>query len=157
MIKKMTKYSFVVFHREVDDFLRNLQEIGVVDITRQKRAIDSYSMDKFEEIAQCNAAAGALKRLKAEALKNKVDIPAEKPESDNLLALYTESAAQKEALKAKLAALKSELADALPWGAFTQEDLQNLEKLGLTPYFYTISAQRQRQKHIHSQQVYRPA
>ena len=58
MIKKMTKYSFVVFHREVDDFLRNLQEIGVVDITRQKRAIDSYSMDKFEEIAQCNAAAG---------------------------------------------------------------------------------------------------
>ncbi|MBR2478169.1 MAG: hypothetical protein IKB48_04880, partial [Bacteroidales bacterium] len=142
MIKKMTKYSFVVFHREVDDFLRNLQEIGVVDITRQKRAIDSYSMDKFEEIAQCNAAAGALKRLKAEALKNKVDIPAEKPEANNLLALYTESAAQKEALKAKLAALKSELADALPWGAFTQEDLQNLEKLGLTPYFYNISVQK---------------
>ena len=132
MIKKMTKYSFVVFHREVEDFLKKLQETGVVDITRQKRAIDSYSMDKFEEIAQCNAAAGALKRLKAEALKNKVVIPAEKPQTGNLLALYTESAAQKESLKAKLAALKSELADALPWGAFKQEDLQNLEKLGLS-------------------------
>lgn len=142
MIKKMTKYSFVVFHREVEDFLKKLQETGVVDITRQKRAIDSYSLEKFEEIAQYNAAAGALKRLRAEALKTNIVIPAEKPQTDNLLALYTESAAQKESLKAKLAALKSELADALPWGAFTQEDLKNLEKLGLAPYFYTISAQK---------------
>ena len=52
MIKKMTKYSFVVFHREVEAFLQKLQEIGVVDVTRQKRAIDSYSMEKFEEIAR---------------------------------------------------------------------------------------------------------
>ena len=59
MIKKMTKYSFVVFHKEVEDFLKNLQEIGVVDITRQKRAIDSYSMEQFEEIARIKSAVSA--------------------------------------------------------------------------------------------------
>ena len=142
MIKKMTKYSFVVFHREVEAFLAKLQEIGVVDVTRQKRAIDSYSMEKFEEIAKYNAAASALKRLKDEAVKAKQEIPAEKPSYQDLLAHYTNMAAQKEQLKGKLAALKAEYSDALPWGAFTQENFEALEKLSLVPYFYSVSAQK---------------
>ncbi len=136
----MTKYSFVVFHKEVDDFLKNLQEIGVVDITRQKRAIDSYSMEKFEEIARYNAAVSSLKRLKDEAAKNKVEIPADKPAVSNLLLHYTNMANQKELLKGKIATLKSELAEALPWGAFEQENFAAIEKLSLVPYFYCVSA-----------------
>ena len=142
MIKKMTKYSFVVFHREVEAFLQKLQEIGVVDVTRQKRAIDTYSMEKFEEIAKYNAAASALKRIKDEAVKAKQEIPAGKPSCTDLLAHYTNMAAQKEQLKGKLAALKAEYADALPWGAFTRENFEALEKLSLVPYFYSVSAQK---------------
>ena len=142
MIKKMTKYSFVVFHREVEAFLQKLQEIGVVDVTRQKRAIDSYSMEKFEEIAKYNAAASALKRIKDEAVKAKQEIPDGKPSCTDLLAHYTNMAAQKEQLKGKLAALKAEYADALPWGAFTGENFEALEKLSLVPYFYSVSAQK---------------
>lgn len=142
MIKKMTKYSFVVFHKEVDDFLKNLQETGVVDITRQKRAIDSFSMEKFEEIASYNAAASALRRLKGEALKKKQEIPQWKPESADLLALYTESVEKRESLKNRIAILKAELEDALPWGAFTQDNFKSLAGLGLTPYFYCISTQK---------------
>ena len=142
MIKKMTKYSFVIFHKEVEDFLKNLQDIGVVDVIRQKRAIDSFSMEKFEEIARYNAAASALKRLKDEALAKGVQIPAEKPCAENLLAFYTEMSSHKEHLKSKVASLKAEYEEALPWGAFTQENLKNIAKLGLTPYFYSVSAQK---------------
>ena len=142
MIKKMTKYSFVVFHKEVEDFLKNLQETGVVDVTRQKRAIDSFSMEKFEEIARYNAAASALKRIKDEALKAKEEIPANKPECENLLVHYTNMVAQRDLLKGKLSALKAEYADALPWGAFTQENFKALENLSLVPYFYSVSAQK---------------
>ena len=142
MIKKMTKYSFVVFHKEVEDFLKNLQETGVVDITRQKRAIDSYSMEKFEEIARYNAAVSALKRLRGEAQKKKLEIPATGPKTGNLLELYTDSTAQRELLKNRIATLKTELEDALPWGAFTQENFNTLKELGITPYFYSISAQK---------------
>lgn len=140
MIKKMTKYSFVVFHKEVEDFLKNLQEIGVVDVTRQKRAIDSYSMEKFEEIAKYNAAASALKRIKDEALKAKEEIPAEKPACENLLAHYTNMVARRDLLKGKLSALKAEYSEALPWGAFTRENFKALENLSLVPYFYSVSA-----------------
>ena len=142
MIKKMTKYSFVVFHKEVEDFLKNLQEIGVVDVTRQKRAIDSFSMEKFEEIARYNAAASALKRIKDEALKAKEEIPANKPECENLLVHYTNMVAQRDLLKGKLSALKAEYAEALPWGAFTRENFKALENLSLVPYFYSVSAQK---------------
>ena len=142
MIKKMTKYSFVVFHKEVEDFLKNLQEIGVVDVTRQKRAIDSYSMEKFEEIAQYNAAVNQLKRIKEEALKKNVQIPAGKPEQDNLLAFFNNQVTQKETLKNRLFTLKGEYALALPWGSFTEKDLDNLKSLGYTPYFYAVSTQK---------------
>ena len=142
MIKKMTKYSFVVFHKEVEDFLKNLQEIGVVDVTRQKRAIDSYSMEKFEEIAKYNAAASALKRIKDEALKAKEEIPAGKPECENLLVHYTNMVARRDLLKGKLSTLKAEYAEALPWGAFTSENFKALENLSLVPYFYSVSAQK---------------
>mgnify|MGYP003300524929 CR=1 FL=1 len=140
MIKKMTKYSFVVFHKEVEDFLGKLQEIGVVDVTRQKRAIDSYSMEQFEEIARCNAAVSALNRLKGEAQKKGLEIPVEKPVSDNLLELYSTLVQKRDALKTKLFNLKGEYANALPWGAFTQENFKALENLSLVPYFYSVSA-----------------
>ena len=88
MIKKMTKYSFVLFHKEVEDFLKNLQEIGVVDVTRQKRAIDSFSKEKFDEIASYNAAISSLNRIKGEAQKAKVEIPSHKPSAENLLEYF---------------------------------------------------------------------
>lgn len=38
MIKKsLTKYSFVIFHKDVDGFLDGSEELGVMDITRKTR------------------------------------------------------------------------------------------------------------------------
>lgn len=153
MIKKMTKYSFVLFHKEVEDFLKNLQEIGVVDITRQKRAIDSYSMDKFEEIARYNAAVNALRKIKDEAVKNKVEIPqanagfsgsagVNSTNGQNLLEIYTTVQQNKEQYKNSLVNLKAEYLAAEPWGAFTDENLAKIAALGYKPYFFTVSKQR---------------
>lgn len=64
MIKKMTKYTFVVFHTEVSAFLERLQGLGVVDITRSNRAIDETSRDKFGEIAHFGKVIGTLNQIK---------------------------------------------------------------------------------------------
>ncbi len=138
----MTKYSFVIFHKEVDDFLKNLQEIGVVDITRQKRAIDSFSMEKFDEIAQYNAAVSSLKRIKAEAVKAKVVIPQEKPSVENLLEYYNSLVKNRETYKSSLFNLRSEYSAAEPWGTFREENLKDLSDLGFTPHFYSVSKQK---------------
>ena len=140
MIKKMTKYSFVIFHKEVEDFLKNLQETGVVDVTRQKRAIDSYSMNKFEEIAKYNSVISALNRLLAEANSKKVEISSGKPQSTDYIAYYNSLIEEKDALKVKLFNLNADYTAALPWGTFNNNNLEKIAQLGFTPYFYCVSS-----------------
>ena len=136
----MTKYSFVIFHKEADAFLKSLQEIGVVDVTRQKRAIDSYSMEKFEEIAQYNAAAKALARIKDEAIAAKETIPAEKPQLENPVKTYQALTADIERTKSNLNALKDEFCNAEPWGVFTEQNISDIKALGFKPLFYTVGS-----------------
>ena len=45
MIAKMDKYSLMVFHADLPEFLEHLQELGVVDITRQGHAVDTRSKE----------------------------------------------------------------------------------------------------------------
>lgn len=47
MIVKMDKYSFILFHSDLDKFLLNIQSLGIVDITRQNKAIDDKSRELF--------------------------------------------------------------------------------------------------------------
>ena len=52
MIKKMTKYSFVLFHREAAPFMEHLQTLGLMDITRRDKAIDSRSKELYDLMAR---------------------------------------------------------------------------------------------------------
>ena len=74
MIKKMTKYSFVIFHKDVEGFLNGLQELGLMDITRKSRPVDEESRDLFEKIARCKALIRDLKIIKKEAEKENIKI-----------------------------------------------------------------------------------
>lgn len=40
MIVPMIKYSFLVYHRDFNSFLSKLQELGVVDISKENRTVD---------------------------------------------------------------------------------------------------------------------
>ena len=43
MIEKMTKYSFILLSGKTEEFLRQLQELGLVDITRSSKPVDERS------------------------------------------------------------------------------------------------------------------
>lgn len=43
MIEKMTKYSFILLSGKTEEFLRRLQELGLVDITRSSKPVDERS------------------------------------------------------------------------------------------------------------------
>lgn len=138
----MTKYSFVIFHKDTDAFLRNLQELGVVDVTRHSRAVDTYSREKFEEIARYNAAIKSLKNIQAEALKNGTEIPDARPQEEDLLKLYLESTDKKEQFKLALKEAEYALGEAKPWGIFRKENLERLNTLKFIPHFYCVSEKR---------------
>ncbi len=51
MIAKMTQYSFILLHGDKEDFLSELQQLGVVDITRSTKPVDTFSQSLLDNIA----------------------------------------------------------------------------------------------------------
>ena len=47
MITKMTKYSFILLRGEKEGFIEQLQELGVVDISRSVKPVDNESHEMF--------------------------------------------------------------------------------------------------------------
>ena len=50
MIDRMTKYSFVLLSSRTEEFLKELQELGLVDITRSSRPVDDRSVELLSQI-----------------------------------------------------------------------------------------------------------
>ena len=49
MITKMTKYTFLLLSSDTEAFLREIQELGVLDITRSRKPVDATSAQLFRE------------------------------------------------------------------------------------------------------------
>lgn len=96
MIAKMTQYSFLLLHGDKEDFLARLQELGVVDITRSSKPVDSYSQSLLDNI---------------ETMRR--DIACAEAGSDPTL----------QDLLARRDALLHEIAQATPWGEYDRERL----------------------------------
>ena len=96
MIAKMTQYSFILLHGDKENFLAGLQELGVVDITRATKPVDSYSQDLLDNI---------------ETVRRDIECT-EKGMDDTLAALLAE----------RDATLR-EIEDIRPWGEYDRERL----------------------------------
>ena len=158
MIKKMTKYTFVLFHQDVEGFLSGLQDLGVVDITRSKRSVDTVSKDKFDEIEKCRRLASKLESVHnsiTEELKkgkNSYTAPASLDIDGNTFSTATNDKEVVEIISLKLSALDSlkialknavqSLAEAKPWGEFDHSDITRINELGLACNFYIVSNKR---------------
>lgn len=134
MIKKMTKYTFVLFHRDVEGFLSGLQDLGVVDITRSKRSVDTVSKEKFDEIEKCRRLASKLESVhnniieEFEKGKKTYAAPSSLDIDGNIISAATGNKEVVEVISLKLGALDSlkialknaasALAESKPWGEF---------------------------------------
>ena len=112
MIEKMTKYSFVLMGGSMEKFLEELQNLGVVDITRSSKPIDDRSLALMKEIE----------------------------EKKNLIGCIGSGRdAHLEELEAGLGALLREKAVIEPWGEY---DRPALAALGLGVCHYSVKADR---------------
>ncbi|MFA5850721.1 MAG: hypothetical protein WC833_12690 [Bacteroidales bacterium] len=44
----MNKYSMIIFHSDVTSFLERLQGLGMVDIKRESKAVDTHSRSLYD-------------------------------------------------------------------------------------------------------------
>ena len=136
MIKKMTKYSFVLFHREAAPFMEHLQTLGLMDITRRDKAIDSRSKELYDLMARYDNAILNLNTLLKDKELRKKDKGRIEVETGALLSLTEEKTRLKGELEKTLADLKAELREAHKWGEFSRNDLERLGALGYNLHFY---------------------
>ncbi len=134
MIEKMTKYSFILLSGEEKDFLSRLQELGMLDITRSVKPVDSHSSEILSE-------AESYQRLMTEL--GKVEIPegtvASYPEKDIVEAAQEALTSLERLTEERKAALKA-YAFALPWGSFESNKLLALQEAGLHVHFHAVQA-----------------
>ena len=135
----MMKYSFILLNGETEAFLTQLQELGVVDVTRSSKPIDEHSTKMLDQAA-------ATKRviLKLEGIDYGKDADYEaivKASETAVLESDLTEGAQKAfvgllELEMTKTATEKDVRSRLPWGDFEKERLDQLEELGYQVRYY---------------------
>ena len=128
MVTEMTKYDFILMSGDADAFLKKLQEIGLVDITRSLKPVDEQSEKLSLRAGIYRKALSALKGVEPAEF-------AEKTYGD-LAVNVLDTLKEKEEAQDQLALLRKELEESRPWGSFDREGFKKLADMGLKLHFY---------------------
>ena len=118
MITKMTKYTFLLLSSDTDDFLRKVQDIGLIDITRSRKPVDPASARLFHEAEEARREIERVSRC--DYSKDERHI----------------------ALSADLASAEAALAEKRHWGDVDKEQVKALEDAGYRFHYYTVPAKK---------------
>ena len=139
MITKMTKYSFILLTGEKEGFLEQLQELGVVDISRSVKPVDQ---DSSEMLAKATKARKALEFLESIDYTKDADAEAISKatvtvEGDPIVFVENCKARLAE-LQAALSAAEKEVELRRPWGTYDKNALDSLADLGYSIHYYVV-------------------
>ncbi|MCQ2182490.1 MAG: ATPase V [Bacteroidales bacterium] len=115
MINKMTKYSFILLDSDKENFLKEIQELGIVDITRSTKPVDSESLSMLAEIEDIRKETDSIRKGEDERLRH---------------------------MRAHLSELKKSEIAALPWGEYNIAGMKKLHELGLPIHRYCTAAKK---------------
>ena len=133
MITPMTKYSFILLNGEQQDLLEKLQEIGLVDITRDAKGIDEQSHALWSQLELIDGLIHGLE--KAEVPEGTVP---ERIDGDivrlagGMLIRYAEDTDALKNLDKERDAIKV-------WGNYDPEILRQLQEAGVPVHFHCVS------------------
>ena len=141
MITKMKKLTFLVYHKEYEEFLNSLRELGVVHIVeKQQGAADNTELQ--ENIRLSNRLAATLKLLQNQKHEKNAVIATEGGTAargmqvlDEVDALQTEHGKLSQQLQSY--AKEKEALEA--WGNFEPDNVQKLKNAGYVIGFYSCS------------------
>ncbi len=135
MIVPMTRYTFVLHAEETPNFLENLRELGVVDITTVK---SWRGDDKIEALNtnSCNylKIAKAMRSFKSSSTNEKFAT------IEEAINEWEEASRKTSELEAKIAKAEEDLKSLEIWGDFDKEIIKTLKSEGVYLHFFVTSA-----------------
>lgn len=139
MIVKMSKYAFMVYHKEYDTFLSMLRELGVVHIKATKSVTDYDNLQALlAERKRVNTLMRYFKGLQADG--NEELAPArdlDKKSGLKLLDKIEELQEKRVQLIAARQSLEKDIAYMEIWGEFSYQNINRLKRAGYEVTFFT--------------------
>ena len=145
MISKMTKYSFVLLSEGQETFLNELQELGVVDISRSSKPVDERSSELLEKTSRLKSIIAKLSSVdfSKDGEAGKIEKAAEGLDysgldADALAGLASRTFSEIGEIEAGIQASGRELREREPWGDFDKESVGRLADLGYVFHYYKM-------------------
>lgn len=140
MIVKMSKYAFMVYHREYDAFLTTLRELGVVHVKETNSVLDNAELQALlAERKQVSTAIRYCKNLNSQT-KEVTVAPARgltKSEGLKLVGKLEEMQEKQAQLQAAKVSLEKDIAYMDIWGEFSYANIRRLKKAGFDVTFFS--------------------
>ena len=140
MIVKMSKYAFMVYHREYDAFLTTLRELGVVHVKETNSVLDNAELQALlAERKQVSTAIRYCKNLNSQT-KEVTVAPARgltKAEGLKLVGKLEGMQEKKAQLQAAKVSLEKDIAYMDIWGEFSYANIRRLKKAGFDVTFFS--------------------
>lgn len=137
MIVPMHKFSFLVFHKDYEDFLDKVREIGVVHLIEKQEDVSDEVREKYDLIKQIQSVVKQLNKRKVTetAVDDAIDGQAAFEKASELFLNLDEK-------YQNLTLLEKEISQVRPWGDYSKETLKNLAHEGIHVKFYSVAASR---------------
>lgn len=128
MIVKMIRYDFLVYHRDLTDFLERLRGVGVVDITLTNFAPTPEQAADIALAKHLMAIYKALRSIK----------PAGTPYNDcaDAIDAYDKATADYQTAKNAIVHAQAEIEQVQAWGEFDPKSIDNLREKGIALRFF---------------------
>lgn len=140
MIVKMSKYAFMVYHREYDAFLTTLRELGVVHVKETNSVLDNAELQALlAERKQVSTAIRYCKNWNSQT-KEVTVAPARgltKAEGLKLVGKLEEMQEKQAQLQAAKVSLEKDIAYMDIWGEFSYANIRRLKKAGFDVTFFS--------------------
>lgn len=128
MVTEMTKYNFILLSGDVEEFLKKLQDVGVMDITRSSKPVDDMSETLSSKAGNYRKALSLLKDVTPAEFADKT--------YGDLAEDVINTVNEKDAMESQLSQLHRDMEERMPWGKFDVKNLEKLQECGLKLHFY---------------------
>lgn len=138
MIVKMSKYAFMVYHKEYDAFLAQLRDLGVVHVKEKNSILDNEQLqDILATRKRINQLMRFFKTLHAQDLPLSPARELDKKDGLKLLQKIEDLQDKKVQLLAVKASMEKDIAYMEIWGDFSWANFNRLKKAGYDITFWT--------------------
>ncbi|MBT7891344.1 MAG: hypothetical protein HN580_20165 [Deltaproteobacteria bacterium] len=144
MIVPMKKLSVLLYHKEKQDFLKSLQEIGIIHIVENTEVEQpEAASETYQRANNISKTCARMVQILSKIAKEKdLALSQEKPATAvernvfNILREFEAAEEKKEALQQNLSEIRKDINQLQPWGEFDPEVIGFIQKKGIKLRFF---------------------